>query len=152
MSDWIHALPLGWMTILIFAGTFLSAAVIHLLVHALAVGDRARAFKAVSPGLLPPLGIIFGLLVAFLAVQAWGDMDRAHTAVNREASALRAVVILSGSFPGEGARLRELIGQHIHEAQTHEWPAMAGRRATITIIPASLAQAVQTTLALPRAG
>jgi hypothetical protein len=70
MSDWIHALPLGWMTILIFGGTFLGAAVIHLLVHALAVGDRARAFKAVSPGLLPPLGIIFGLLVAFLAVQA----------------------------------------------------------------------------------
>jgi hypothetical protein len=152
MSDWIHALPLGWMTILIFGGTFLGAAVIHLLVHALAVGDRARAFKAVSPGLLPPLGIIFGLLVAFLAVQAWGDMDRAHTAVNREASALRAVVILSGSFPGEGARLRELIRQHIHEAQSHEWPAMAGRHATITIIPASLAQAVQATLALPVQG
>ena len=26
----------------------------------LAVGDRARAFKGLSPGMLPPLGIIFG--------------------------------------------------------------------------------------------
>jgi hypothetical protein len=93
MSDWIHGLPLGWMAILIFGGTFLSAAVILLVVHSLAVGERARAFKAVSPGLLPPLGIMFGLLVAFLAAQAWGDQDRAHTEVNREASALRAVVL-----------------------------------------------------------
>jgi hypothetical protein len=70
MSDWIHGLPLGWMAILIFGGTFLSAAVILLVVHSLAVGDRARAFKAVSPALLPSLGIMFGLLVAFLAAQA----------------------------------------------------------------------------------
>jgi len=152
MSDWIHGLSLGWMAILIFGGTFLSAAVILLVVHSLAVGDRARAFKAVSPGLLPPLGIMFGLLVAFLAAQAWGDQDRAQTEVNREASALRAVVILSEIFPGEAAHLRGLIRQHIHEAQTDEWPAMASHRATITIVPASLAQAMKTTLALPVQG
>jgi hypothetical protein len=152
MSDWIHALPLSWMALLIFGTAFLIAAVIHRLVQSLAVGDRARAFKAVSPGLLPPLGIIFGLLVAFLAAQVWGDLDRAHTAVNREASALRAVVILSESFPSETARLRGFIRQHIQEAQTAEWPAMARGRATITIIPASLAQAVRTTLALPVQG
>lgn len=99
MSDWIHGLPFGWMAVLIFGGTFLIAAVIYGVVQSLAVGDRARAFKGVSPGLLPPLGIIFGLLVAFLAAQVWGDLDRAHTAVNREASALRAVVILADSFP-----------------------------------------------------
>jgi hypothetical protein len=152
MSDWIHALPLGWMATLIFGGTFLVAAAIHWLVQALARGDRARTFKAVSPGLLPPLGIIFGLFVAFLSVQAWGDLERAHAAVNREAGALRAVVILSDSFPSEAARLRGLIRQHIQEAQAAEWPAMAQRRASITIIPASLAQAMQLTLTLPVQG
>jgi hypothetical protein len=152
MSDWIHALPLGWMALLIFGSTFLIAAVIHRVVQSLAVGDRVRVFKGVSPGLLPPLGIIFGLLVAFLAAQVWGDLDRANTAVNREASALRAVVILSDTFPGETARLRGLIGQHIQEAQREEWPAMARRAATLTIVPASLAQAMQITLALPVQG
>src|SRR5262245_45203027 len=29
-------------------------------------GERGRAFKAISPGMLPPLGIIFGLFVAFI--------------------------------------------------------------------------------------
>lgn len=98
MGDWIHALPLSWMAILIFSGTFLSAAAIYFVVQSLAVGDRLRAFESVSPGLLPPLGIIFGLLVAFLAVQAWDDINRAHAAVNREASALRAVVIIPAAL------------------------------------------------------
>jgi hypothetical protein len=34
-----------------------------------AVGERARSFKAISPVLLPPLGIIFGFFVAFTATQ-----------------------------------------------------------------------------------
>lgn len=153
MSDWIHSLPFGWMALVIFGGTFLVAAVIHWIVLSLASGDRARAFKAVSPGMLPPLGIIFGLLVAFLAAQAWGDLDRAHNAVNHEASALRAVVILSETFPGETEeRLKALIHRQIQVAQSEEWPAMAERRATMAMVPASLMQAVQIALALPVQG
>jgi hypothetical protein len=153
MSDWIHALPLWLMAIVIFGGVYLVTAAIYCVVLSLAVGDRARAFKGVSPGLLPPLGITFGLLVAFLAAQAWGDVDRAHTAVNHEASALRAVVILSESFSREtGARLRALVRQHIQVAETEEWPAMAHRRATLTMIPTALAQALQTTLAAAAQG
>jgi hypothetical protein len=153
MSDWIHALPVGWMAVVVFGGTYLGAAAIYSLVLALAVAERARAFKGVSPGLLPPLGIIFGLLVAFLAAQVWGDADRANTAVNREASALRAVVLLSQSFPGEAeGRLRVLIRRHIQEAQTEEWPAMARRRATLTMVPTPLAEALQTALTLTSHG
>ena len=153
MSDWIHALPVGWIAVVVFAVTYLVTAVIYSVVMALAVGERARAFKGISPGLLPVLGVIFGLLVAFVAAQVWGDVDRANTAVNREASALRGVVLLSASFPEEaGDRLRGFIGRHIQEAQSQEWPAMASRRATLTMIPASLAQALQTTLALTPSG
>jgi hypothetical protein len=140
------------MAVLIFGSTFLIAAIIHRVVQSLAVGERARALKAVSPGLLPPLGIIFGLFVAFLAAQVWGDLDRARTAVNQEASALRAVVILSDAFPGQAARLRGLIRQHVRDAQQDEWPAMAYRRATITIVPTALGEAMRTTLALPLQG
>jgi hypothetical protein len=41
------------------------AAAIYALVTLLSVGERTRSFKAISPGLLPPVGIIFGLFVAF---------------------------------------------------------------------------------------
>lgn len=150
MSDWIHSLPVGWMAVVIFGGTYLVTAGIYALVMALATGERARAFKAVSPGLLPPLGIMFGLLIAFVAAQVWGDVDRANVAVNREASSLRAVMLLSRIFPGDPeTRLRGLIAKHVRDARDVEWPAMARHEATLTMVPGSLADALQTVVALP---
>jgi len=111
--------------------------------------NRARAFKAISPGILPPLAIIFALLVGFLAAQVWNDADRATTAVNREASALRAVTLLAHEFPGEPeTRLRSTIRGYIHHAVSEEWPAMARRNATLAIAPAGLVEALRTTLSL----
>jgi hypothetical protein len=84
------------------------------------------SFKAVSPGLLPPLGIIFGLFVALTAAQVWNDNERANTAVSREASALRAVVLLAASFPGQPqAQLRALLRGYIEQTATQEWTMMA---------------------------
>ena len=150
MADWLHNLPIGWMTLIVFGFTYLLAAGICGLVTALAEGERARAFKANSPGMLPTLGIIFGLFVAFTAAQVWNDNERANTAVDREASALRAVVVLAAAFPGEPeSRLRALIRRHIEQAATQEWPMMAQGTATLRFTSPLLAEALQLTLALP---
>jgi Protein of unknown function (DUF4239) len=149
MGDWLHNLPIFWMTFVVFGFTYLLTAAIYALVMVLAKGERARAFKAVSPGMLPPLGIIFGLFVAFTAAQVWADNERANAAVDREASALRAVVVLAGAFPGEAeSRLRALVRRHIEEAATQEWPMMARGTATLRFTSHALAEAVQLTLAL----
>lgn len=153
MSDWIHALPLGWMALVVFGGTALVTAAIYWIVIGLATEDRVRTFKGVSPGLLPPLGIIFGLLVAFIAAPVWGNLDRADTVVNHEASALRAVVLLSRAFPADAqTRIRTLIDRHIQEAQEVEWPAMARQQATLTMIPAALGDALELAMRLPITG
>src|SRR4051795_3993729 len=119
MSDWFHELPVPWMALLVFGFTYLLGLVIHAGIAALARSGYAKSFKAVSPGMLPPLGIIFGLFVAFTAAQVWSDNDRASAAVSREASALRALVILAGSFPGEPeARLHGVVRRYIEQAAT----------------------------------
>lgn len=149
MSDWLLNLAVPWMAIVVFVGTYFVAAVIYLIVTRLAVNDRARAFKALSPGMLPPLGIIFGLLVGFIAVAVWSDFDRAKVAVATEASALRAVVLLAGAFPKEQqTRILALINRHIEVAVNQEWPAMAKQRATLRNLPTALIEALQDTLAL----
>jgi hypothetical protein len=61
MSDWFHELPVSWMALLVFGFTCLLALAIQAGIAALARSGRAKSFKAVSPGMLPPLGIIFGL-------------------------------------------------------------------------------------------
>src|SRR6185436_4800204 len=141
MGDWLLDLPVFWMGVVIQALVYLYTAAVYLIITNLAVGERAKAFKAISPGMLPPLSVVFALLVGFLAAQVWNDGQQANAAVNREASALRAVVLLAAGFPGEPERrLRDLVGSHIREAATNEWPAMASGNATLRLAPAALAE------------
>ena len=126
MSDWLLNLPVLWMAVVVFAATYLLTASVYWVVTRLAVNDRARAFKAVSPGMLPPLGILFALLIGFIAVEVWSNYDKAKGAVATEASALRAVVLLAGTFPEEQkTRIYALINRHIEVAVNEGWPAMA---------------------------
>ncbi|WP_407176620.1 hypothetical protein [Bradyrhizobium sp. STM 3562] len=149
MSDWLHNLPVIWMALVVFGATYLLAVLVQTIVGMLATGERVRAFKAVSPGMLPPLGIIFGLFVAFTAAQVWSDNDHASAAVNREASALKSALVLAAVFPGEPeAHLRSLIQRHIEETANKEWPMMVRHVATLSISPAPLTEALQQTLAL----
>jgi hypothetical protein len=137
------------MAVVFFAITYAVTAAIYGIVMVFAVGDRARAFKAVSPGMLPPMGIFVALFVAFTAAQVWNDNDRASAAVSHEASALRAVVLLAASLPDEQqSRLRALIHRHIEDAVAREWPMMAKHTATLEIVPGPLAEALRLTLAL----
>jgi hypothetical protein len=126
---WVHDLPLVWLVIAVFAATLLVTAGIYFAVMALAEGERASAFKAVSPGMLPPMSLVFGLLIGFLAAQLWSEASEARNAVNTEASSLRSVVLLASAFPGEPeARLNALIRRHIQHAVAEEWPAMDRQR------------------------
>jgi hypothetical protein len=153
MADWLLNLPVLWLGVLIFGVIYLITAGMYLIVTVLAVGDRARAFKAISPGILPPLSLLFGLLVGFLAAQDWTEGERASAAVNREASALRGVVLLAATFPGEHeTRLRQVIRDHIQDVVTKEWPAMARQDVTLALAPPRLAEALRLALSLSPEG
>jgi hypothetical protein len=76
MSDWLHNLPVPWMALVVFGFTYLLAALIYVVIARLAAVGLGKTFKSVSVGMLPVLGIIFGLFVAFTAAQVWGDSDR----------------------------------------------------------------------------
>ena len=149
MADWLYHLPVVWMAVVVFAATFLVSGVIYAAVLALATGERARAFKAMSPVMLTPLAVVFGLIVAFLAAQVWTDVERANTAVTREANALRTVVVLAAYFPQEQeARIRALVRRHIQKAVNEEWPAMARRSANLSLISAADTEGLQLALSI----
>ncbi|MDX6560185.1 MAG: hypothetical protein QOF72_3234 [Blastocatellia bacterium] len=153
MSDWLHDLPIPLMALAVFGFTYLLALVIFAVVTMLAKAERAASFKAVSPGLLPVLGVIFGLFVAFTAAQVWSDNDRAGTAVRSEASALRAVVLLSAALPAEqDGKLRALIRSYVEQAASVEWPMMARQQASLKAAPAALAEALQLVVSMTPQG
>ena len=149
MGDWFLNLPVLWMALIVFAATFLIAGGVYLIVTRLAETEWARAFKAVSPGLLPVLGVLFALLVGFIAVEVWNGFDKAKTAVATEASALRAVVLLARNFSDEQrTRIDALINHHIEVAVQQEWPQMAHQQATLSPLPTHLLEALHNAFAL----
>lgn len=143
MFDWLPNLPVVWIGLVVLAGMALLTAAIYAVVMRLAEGERAAALTAVSPGMLPPMGILFALFVGFLAVEVWGNVGRAEEAVANEASALRSVVVLSNDLPPDlRVRMRALIRSQIQTAVNDEWPAMKEQRANLTAIPTPLAHAL----------
>jgi len=133
------------MGLIIFGTAYLIAAVVFFCATRL-TSDRSRL---VDPGILSPLGVVFGLLIVFTAAQVWGDLERANSAVAEEASALRNVVLLANVLSENNkSRLRELIERHIDVSETEEWPAMAAGRAAIAT-PTALREALREVLAFP---
>jgi len=150
MGDWFFNLSVPWMALIIFLATYLIAGSVDLVMTRLTVNEqRVKGFKAISPGMLPPLGILFALLVGFIAVEVWGNFDKAKAAVTTEASALRAVVLFAGAFPDEQrTRIYALVNHQIDESVNKEWPEMAQQRATLAALPTALIEALHETLAL----
>jgi hypothetical protein len=140
VPHWLHSLPVFWLVALVLGVAVVVTAAIYAVVMLLSTGERGRAFTSISPGLLPPMGIVFALLVGFLAAQVWSSGERAAGAVSEEASSLRSVVLMSSEFPGEPeTRIRGLVRRHIEDAVTKEWPQMAEGGATLSVVPQPLA-------------
>jgi len=150
MSDWLHDLPVPVMALVIFGFTYLLTWAIYAGVAVLAARGWAKSFKAISVGMLPSLGIIFGLFVAFTAAQVWSDNDRANAAISREASALRSILVFGATFPGEPeTKLHGLVRDYVQQIATVEWPMMAHETASLNSTPKTLADALQLVLSLP---
>ena len=149
-STWLHNLPLWQMTLVVFGATGVMAAAIYLVSSRLAAGPHRRSLVALSPGLLSPIGVIFGLLIAFTAAQVWNDTERANAAVDTEAGALRSVVVIAAVFPEQAQmQLRKLVHEYIEYTATTEWTMMAQGSVTLKISPPALNKALQFTLSLP---
>jgi hypothetical protein len=149
MINLFFDLPVVWMMLIVVTGL----AVVSLLtcgaVLALATGKRAPAMKAMSPVMLTPLAVVFGLIVGFLSAQVWNDAERANAAVIREAGALGTVVLLAASFPGENeAQIRALVRRHVLDAVSEEWPAMARQQTTLAMTTAADTRALELALSL----
>src|SRR4051794_14807684 len=104
--DWVEGLSTVWLIVVLVAGTCLLTVAIYVVIMRLAAGPNGPALRAVSPGMLPPMALVFGLIVGFLVAGLWSDLSDARDAVNREASSLRsAELVTAATFPGQAPRM-----------------------------------------------
>jgi hypothetical protein len=153
MVEWIEAQPTPVIAALVFA--FCYALAVIVLVGGVAVSRRpiAGALKATSPVALTPLGIIAGLLIAFLASRVWSNLERANFYIAQEASAIREAVLLVDTLPEDTrTAVRTAVKQYLHFIESDDWPAMAEGRASLRRIPPGLTDAMKAMLSFTPAG
>jgi hypothetical protein len=144
---WIEAQSTPVITLLVFSVCYVLTSAIFCLATILSRRAVAKDLKAVVPVTLTPLGVILGLLIAFLASRVWTNLDRAGEYVGQEAGALREAVLLADSLPPEvRTSVRQAIQRHIHFIESEEWPAMARRQASLQSVGLRLAEALTAVL------
>ena len=149
MVRWLAHAPLPLLTATIFIAMYLAAALGLTALYLVRQRGHLAALGPLSPGLLSPLGLVFGLLVGFLVADVWADRGRAVSAVSEEASALRDVDLLASAFPAQQLQIRQLLRDQIDTYVGTEWPQMADGQTTLIVVPEKLVQVQGLALNLP---
>jgi hypothetical protein len=153
MILWIESQSTLIIALIVFGSAYLLAALIFGIAALFSRRPIAKALQPVTPGILSPLGTILGILIAFLAVRVWTNLDHAQEYIGREVSALREVVMLTNSLPEDArARVREAIRKHLDAVASEEWPAMAEERMSLRPSPPHLEKAMGAILSFAPVG
>jgi Protein of unknown function (DUF4239) len=135
MLLWIESQPTVIIALIVFGAAYLSAALIFCVAAFLSRRPIAKALQAVTPGILSPLGTILGILIAFLAVRVWTNLDHAQEHIGREVSGVR-----------------EAIRKHLEAVVSEDWPAMAEARISLRSFPPHLEEAMDAILSFTPVG
>jgi hypothetical protein len=147
MLSWVESQDTAVIALLVFAFCYLLAAfmaAIGALISRLAI---AHHVNATTPAMLTPLGVITGLVIAFLAARVWTNVDHAHVYVAEEASEIRQAVLLTEVLPADvRAEVRSDIARYLQFVETQDWPSMLQGRASLRNLPEGLPEALKTLL------
>ncbi|MER5203786.1 DUF4239 domain-containing protein [Streptomyces sp. NPDC002825] len=79
-------------------------------------------------------GAIYGIILAFVVVTLWTQLDHTQTVVSQEATDISLVVRATRSFPlAERARIDEAVGEYVHAVVEVQWPKMREGRPSFAV-------------------
>jgi hypothetical protein len=147
MLLWLESQSIPVITVVVFAACYALAAVIFaagVLISRWPVGTE---LKATTPVMMTPIGIITGLLIAFLASRVWTNLDHARNYVAQEASAIRETALLADHLPDDTrTAVHAAMKQYLAFIEEDDWPAMAAGRARLQRVPPGLSDALKAVL------
>jgi hypothetical protein len=143
MLWWLETQETVVITLIVFTFCYLLAIVMLLAGAILSAHPIAGKVNATTPAMLTPLGVITGLVIAFLAARVWANVDRAQAFVAQEATTIRQVVLLSDVLPAElRTTLRNDIKQYLQFVDAEDWPEMLEGRNNLRRLPPGLPDAL----------
>jgi hypothetical protein len=127
---WLESLPTLAAGVLIVGGFVGSTLVAGYLVARFTPGDVRLAHNDRAGFILAVIGVVYAVLLAFVAIGTWERFDQAEARSYEESEALATVYRDAESFP-DAAPLRAMLRAYVRSVIDDEWPRMRrGQRGT----------------------
>jgi hypothetical protein len=132
MIAWLESLPTVFAGILIVGGFVVIALTIGFLVNQFTSRDVRTAHNDRAGFILAVIGVIYAVLLAFVAIGVWERFQEAESRTYDEAGSIAVVYRDAGSFPQRDL-LRATLREYVTSIISTEWPRMnRGARSEIS--------------------
>ena len=132
MIAWLEQLPTFLAGVVIVGGFVVSTLVVGYLVATFTSQEIRSAHNDRAGFILAVIGVIYAVLLAFVAIGVWERFQEAEARTYDEAASLATIYRDAGSFP-KPERLRGEVRAYILSVIYHEWPQMQrGERSSIS--------------------
>lgn len=123
MIAWLESLSTIGAGIVIVGGFVLVALLIGYLVSRFTSREVRMAHNDRAGFILAVIGVIYAVLLAFVAIGVWERFQQAEARTYEEAGAIAVVYRDAGSFP-DGTKLRAMLRTYVYSIIHDEWPQM----------------------------
>jgi hypothetical protein len=123
INDWIYNNPTWlWGTILVALFTAVSCGglfIFHRLVH---VGVR-RAHNDLAGFTIAVIGVLYAVLLAFIAIATWESFSKASDLVENESDYAGGIYLDTQGLPeAKGQPIRDAVARYVNVVINEEWP------------------------------
>lgn len=84
-----------------------------------------QTFAGVSPFFVGTISLLFGLMTAFLANEAWNQQEKARSSITQEADAIRTITTIAQGLGERGKKLDGLVADYGRNAAGDDWRSPA---------------------------
>lgn len=123
MIIWLESLPTGTAGVIIVGGIVLLALAIGYLVAKFTPQNVRNAHNDRAGFILAVIGVIYAVLLAFVAIGVWERFQGAESRTYEEASALATLYRDAGVFPSK-VHIRASLRRYVDSVIDGEWPRM----------------------------
>jgi len=123
MINWLGTLPTLSAAFIVIGGFVFVSVLIGFLVLKFTSSEVRAAHNDRAGFILAVIGVIYAVLLAFVAISAWERFEQAEARTYEEAEALAEVYRDAGSFAGADA-LRATLRAYVESVVNVSWPAM----------------------------
>jgi hypothetical protein len=123
MIAWLESLPTLMAGIIVVGGFLGSTLLVGYLVETFTSLEIRTAHNDRAGFILAVIGVIYAVLLAFVAIGVWERFQVAEARSYEEAGAIATIYRDAQSFPQAG-RLRATLRAYLHSVINDEWPQM----------------------------